>query len=423
MKPSFRSLPLAASTALLAVVPVLADWPNYRGPDHTGISSEKLTAKTFPDTGPRELWRTPNPGGFSSLTVAHGRAFTLIGKVIEGVATEVLVALDAKTGAELWSTPLAIAKYDGGGDSGTETNKGGDGPRSTPTADGAFVYVLDGRLNLVCVEAASGKRVWKHDLVAEHAGRNITWMNAASPVIDGNLVFVAGGGEGQALLAFDKATGKVVWKGQDDRMTHATPVVAEILGERQIIFLTQSGLVALTPQDGRVLWRQAFPYKTSTAASPIVAQDIVYCSAGYGVGAGAYRISKDGSGFRATELWRKPGKLQNHWSTPVYHDGHLYGIFGFKEYGKAPLQCIELATGNEKWSKPGFGPGNVTWVDGHLLVLGDAGQLAIVEATPDAYQEKAQAKILKGKCWTTPSYTGGRVYARSTVEAVCIELR
>ncbi|MBL9125994.1 MAG: PQQ-like beta-propeller repeat protein, partial [Verrucomicrobiales bacterium] len=307
--------------------------------------------------------------------------------------------------------------------SGTDTNKGGDGPRSTPTVDGAPVYVLDGRLNLVCYEAATGKQVWKRDILGEHAGRNITWQNAASPVVDGNRIFVAGGGEGQALLAFDKASGKVLWKGQNDRMTHATPVVADLLGTRQVIFFTQSGLVAVAPADGRVLWRQEFPFKTSTAASPIVAGDIVYCSAGYGVGAGAYRISKNGAEFRSTELWRKPGKLQNHWSTPVYRDGHLYGIFGFKEYGNAPLQCIELATGAEKWSKPGFGPGNVTLVDGHLLVLGDAGQLAIVEATPTAYKETARATVLKGKCWTTPSYTDGRVYARSTVEAVCLELK
>lgn len=422
MKP-VAYLPLAALAASVSIPPTHADWPNYRGPNHNGISSEKLTAQSFPPSGPRQLWKTPNPGGFASFTVAQDRAFTIVPRDLDGAPTEVLVAVDANTGRELWNAPLTIAKYDGGGGSGTDDNKGGDGPRSTPTVDGDHVYALDARLNLVCLEAATGKRVWSKDILAEHAGRNIRWQNAASPVIDGNLVFVAGGGEGQALLGIDKKTGRVVWKGQDDLMTHATPVVTTLLGQRQVLFLTQSGLVAVAPQDGRVLWRQPFDYKTSTAASPIVAGDIVYCSAGYTVGAGAYRISKSGDTFQSTEIWRKPGKLQNHWSTPIYHEGHLYGIFGFKEYGKAPLQCIELATGTEKWSKPGFGPGNVTLVDGHLLVLGDAGQLAIVEATPVAYREKAMADILNGKCWTTPTYTGGRVYARSTVEAVCIDLR
>jgi outer membrane protein assembly factor BamB len=417
--PSLLQAALAASVSLVAAH---ADWPNYRGPNHDGISSEKLPSKTFPASGPREVWKTPNPGGFASLTVADGRAFTLVGRTIEGAPTEVLVALDAASGRELWALNLTPAKYDGGGGAGTDDNKGGDGPRSTPTVDGALVYVLDARLNLACVEAATGKQVWAKDILAEHAGRNITWQNAASPVIDGDLLFVAGGGEGQALLGIHKKTGKVVWKAESDRMTHATPVVANLHGVRQVLFFTQNGLVAVTPTEGRVLWRQEFTYKTSTAASPIVAGDIVYCSAGYGVGAGAYRITKKGDTFQSTELWRQPGKLQNHWSTPVHLDGHLYGIFGFKEYGKAPLQCIELATGTVKWSQPGFGPGNVTLVDGHLIVLGDAGQLAIVEAIPTAYREKAKADILAGKCWTTPTFTGGRIYARSTAEAVCIDL-
>ncbi|MGE3311567.1 MAG: PQQ-binding-like beta-propeller repeat protein [Limisphaerales bacterium] len=417
-----RSPILLAVASTLFLASAKADWPNYRGPNHDGKASEKLASHSFPSSGPREVWKTDSPGGFASLSVADGRAFTLVGRSIDGAPTEVLVALDAKSGKELWAVNLAVSRYRGGGDAGTPDNKGGDGPRSTPTVDGGLVYVLDGLLNLVCVEAASGKTVWRKDLLREHAGRNITWNNAASPVIDGDLVFVAGGGEGQSLLGIHKKTGAVVWKGEDDLMTHATPVATTIHGVRQILFFTQKGLVSVAPADGRVLWRQPFLYKTSTAASPIVAGDIVYCSAGYGVGAGAYRISKSGERFESTELWRMNGKLQNHWSTPIHHQGHLYGIFGFKEYGEAPLQCIELATGTVKWSHPGYGPGNVTFVDGHLLVLGDAGQLAIVEATPEAYREKAKADILAGKCWSTPSYTQGRVYARSTTEAVCIDL-
>jgi outer membrane protein assembly factor BamB len=418
-----RSILPATLAAVLPALPTAADWPNYRGPQHTGISTEKLPSTSFPASGPRQLWRSPSPGGFSSLTIAGDKAFTLVGKDIDGAPMEVLVALDANSGRELWSTPLANAKYDGGGAAGTRDNQGGDGPRSTPTVDGNHVYVLDGRLNLACFETSTGRRVWNRDILAQHEGRMITWQNAASPVIEGNLIFVAGGGEGQALLGIDKSTGNVVWKGQNDRMTHATPVVCTIHGQRQVVFFTQNGLVSVTPAEGRVLWRQSFPYKISTAASPIIAGDIVYCSAGYGVGAGAYRITREGDAFQATELWRQPGKLQNHWSTPVHHEGHLYGIFGFKEYGSAPLQCVELATGKVKWSKAGFGPGNVTMVDGHLLVLGDAGQFAIVKATPAGYQETASADILEGKCWTTPSFTSGRVFARSTTEAVCIQLR
>lgn len=419
--PSLLALATTFTVAMLSAA--AADWPAYRGANHDGISQEKLVAKSWPASGPKSLWKTPTPGGFSSLTVAGGRAYTVVARNVDGASREVLLALDAGTGKEAWAAPLSVAKFDGGGNSGTKDNDGGDGPRSTPAVDGGRVYALDGRLVLSCVDAASGKQIWRRDLIAEHAGRNISWQSAASPMIDGDLVFVAGGGEGQALLGIDKATGKTVWKGENDKMTHATPVAATILGQRQVIFFTQSGLVAVRPDNGSVLWRQSFRYTTSTAASPIVAGEHVYCSAGYGVGAGLYRISKEGDAFKSTEVWRAEGKLQNHWSTPVFFKGHLYGMFGFKEYGSCPLKCIELETGKEKWAKAGFGPGNVTLVDGHLVALADNGEIVIVEATPDAYRETARADLLDGKCWSTPTYTGGRIYARSTKEAVCVDLR
>jgi outer membrane protein assembly factor BamB len=151
---------------------------------------------------------------------------------------------------------------------------------------------------------------------------------------------------------------------------------------------------------------------------------VVYCSAGYEIGAGAVRISRSGDGFTATEIWRIPRNrpLANHWSTPVYHDGHLYGMFSFREYGTGPLKCVELATGNVRWEQPGFGPGNVILAGNRLVALADDGHLAIIHATPVAYTELARAEILDGKCWSTPIVSGGRIYARSTTEAVCLDV-
>src|SRR6185436_11792837 len=206
--------------------------------------------------------------------------------------------------------------------------------------------------------------------------KGISWQNAASPLIDGNLLFVCGGGDGQALLCFHKVTGGLVWKGQSDRMTHSTPVATTILGHRQIIFLTQSGLVSVVPGTGKVLWRYAFPYRTSTAASPVVGGEIVFCSAGYGVGSAAVLISKDGEQFQAAELWKN--KLMNHWSSSVYYEGHIYGFFGFKEFQQVPLKCIELATGKEKWSKSGFGQGGLVLAHGTLVALAENGELVAV---------------------------------------------
>lgn len=413
--------PLAAVVIVAASVATAADWPQYRGPNANGTTTETVQ-KTWPATGPRQIWKTPVNAGFSSFAVGGGKAFTLVTREVDNVKNETCIALDAETGKELWAAPLGYVKYDGGGDDGAPHNRGGDGPRSTPTVDGNRVYVLTAPLVLFCLDAKDGSVVWKKDLVKEHAAKNIRWQNAASPLLDGDSIFVCAGGPEQALLCFDKATGAVRWKGESDVMTHATPILATIHGQRQVIFFTQSGLVSVAPKDGKVLWRHKFPYNVSTAASPVVGGDIVFCAAGYGVGSTAVRISKDGTAFKATELWRKPNQHMNHWSTSVYHDGHLYGLFGFKQWEKVPLKCIDLATGEEKWSKEGYGQGGTILAGGNLLTLAENGDLVVVEASPKAYNETARFKVVTGKCWNNAALANGRVYARSTKEGVCVDV-
>ncbi len=411
------ALILTSSLQLQAV-----DWPQYRGPSGDGKSPEKLVLPAG-GVAPRQMWKVASEGGFGSFAVAGGRAFTLSLKEADGAKQESVVAYDAKTGQELWFAPLNFAKYDGGGDAGTNDNKGGDGPRSTPTVDGARVYVMSSQLLLRAFDVANGAVLWSRDLLKEHAGRNIQWQNAASPLLEGGLLYVAGGGPGESILAVNPQDGAVVWKAFDEKMTHATPVAATILGQRQIIFFLQSGLLAVEPKTGRELWRYAFDYKVSTAASPVVEGDIVYCSAGYGVGAGAVRITKEGGAFKATEIYRLRGNkpLANHWSTPVVKDGYLYGMFQFKEYGNGPVKCVDIKTGDVKWEQPGFGPGQVILAGDLVLALADNGDLVAFAAQPDRYQEAARAKVLDGKCWTTPILSNGLIFARSTKEAVCLD--
>jgi outer membrane protein assembly factor BamB len=413
-------LKLLFCSPFLATISHAADWPQYRGSTGDGVCAETLHWKT---DGLKAIWKVPSEGGFSSLAIADGRAFTLSLKEIDGASQEVLVAHNAASGAELWSVPLQVAKYDGGGNDGTPTNKGGDGPRSTPTIVGKNVIVLTSQLSLRSFDAATGKEVWTIDLKAQHAGRNIQWQNAASPLLEGGLIYVAGGGQGESVMAVNPADGSIVWKAFDEKMTHATPVAATILGQRQVIFFLQSGLLAVEPKTGKELWRYAFPYKVSTAASPVVGGDIVYCSAGYGVGAGAVKLTKEGDAFKATEIFRVPGNqpLANHWSTPVVKDGFLYGMFQFKEYGKGPVKCVELATGQVKWTKEGFGPGHVILMGNEVVALSDAGEIVRFAADSNEYKELGRQKVVEGKCWSTPTVSGGRLFVRSTKEAACLE--
>jgi outer membrane protein assembly factor BamB len=415
---------LVSALALAALHPGggTTDWPQYHGSASDRTTAGPFGAQGFPAAGPASAWKVPLGDGFSSFVVQGGRAYTLVGRREEGKVREVLLALDAASGKELWSAPLGALEYDGGGGAGADGNDGGDGPRTTPSVIDGRVYALDANLGLFCFEAAGGKALWQHDLRAEFGGRMIQWQNGASPLVEGELVFVSGGGPDESLLAFDRKTGEVAWARGDEKMTHATPVAATIQGVRQVLFFVQAGLIAVEPSTGAELWRTEFPYRTSTAASPVVSGDIVYCSAGYGVGAAAWRIDKKGAALQPELLWRASNKLINHWSTPVVKDGHLYGMFSFKEYGKGPLKCVELATGTEKWSHDGFGPGNCIRVGDTLVALSDGGEVVLVAADPAGYREHARADVLAGKCWSMPAFSDGALYVRSTREGVRLDL-
>jgi outer membrane protein assembly factor BamB len=414
---------LAAAATVSAATGNPNEWATFRGPNHDGtVAAPKVS--DWKKVSLKEVWKSETPAGFSSFAVAGGKAYTIVTGETDGNRSEVLVCLDAAKGKELWQKPLSvIGKYDGGGDAGTPDNKGGDGPRSTPVINGDKVYVIDSNLGVFCFEAATGKPVWSRDVLKDNAGVQIKWQNAASPLIDGDILLMCGGGAGQALLGLDKNTGNVVWKGEDDKMTHATPILADILGVHQAIFFTQTGLVAVTPADGKVLWRAPFPFKVSTAASPVVFEDIVYCSAGYGVGGGAFKISKSGAGLSAEPIWRRENECFNHWSTPVVKDGYLYGMFSFKEYGAGPLACVDIRTGKDLWQEAGFGPGQVILADDKIVALSDKGEVVVVEANPAKYVELKREDVLDGKVWSYPVLAYGHLYARSTKEGVCLELQ
>jgi outer membrane protein assembly factor BamB len=414
-----------ASLACLAATLTLgaADWNQYRGAQTGGISPEAIPGGAW-GTTPKRLWRVPTSAGLSSFTVGEGKVFTVVSRSTETGPAEVCLGLDAATGKELWATPTGIAKYQGGADSGTPDNKGGDGPRSTPAIVGGRVLVYSSTMVLQCLEASSGKVLWKQDVIGSFGGKIIRWQSAMSPVVDGGLVYVAGGGAGQSMLAFKQATGELAWKAGEGAITHATPALATIHGVRQVIYLLQTGLVSVEAATGSPLWTFSFPYRTCTGCSPVVAGDVVFCTAGYEIGGAACQIVRDAGRFEAKELWRVAGnnELASLWSTPVQKDGFLYGMISFKRFGSGPLKCVDLKTGNVRWEQPGFGAGQVILAGKYLLALADNGQLVVVEAAPDAYKEVARFKAVTGKCWSTPALSDGCIYVRSTKEGACFAM-
>jgi len=283
-------------------------------------------------------------------------------------------------------------------------------------------------LRLTCLDAATGQSVWAKDLVQEYGGQVIGWQNAASPLLEGDLVLLNCGAANQSLLAFNKTNGALVWKGLSEPITHATPVAASILGARQAIFYTQIGLVSVNPATGSLLWRHPVRYNsTSAAASPVVAEDRVYCSRAYPAslqtaqaGALVVDLEENAGLFSAAQLWFRTNALMNHWSTPVYHNGHIYGLFG--QYGRADLKCVNAVTGAEMWTGPNFSSGGLVVVNGLLLILAEDGNLVLVHPNPTAYSEIARFDALDLHCWNAPAISNGRIYARGTTEAVCLDV-
>lgn len=386
------------------------DWPGYRGPNQNGIATESFGFQGKPTT----IWSSKVNNGFSSFCVVDGKVFTL--ELGEG-KLEVCRALDAKTGDEIWKTPLGSSQYDGGGNAGSRDNSGGDGPRTTPSFYKGGLITLSAHMQLSRLNPENGEKIWEIDLKEKNKSNLPRWQNAASPLLHDGKIYVSAGGENQSFICFDAVSGKELWKSGTEDMTHASPVKATIFGVDQIIFFVRSGLVSVAPDNGKELWRQKFNFNVSTAASPVVYEDIVYCSAGYGVGAAAYKVSLEDGKWSTKNMWRKRNRLMNHWSTPVVKDGYLYGMFSFKKYGKGPVKCVRLSDGEEMWSEDGFGPGNVILSEDTVIALGDKGQLVLIEATPNHYKEIFRTDALKGKCWSTPALSDGSIYIRSTNEA------
>lgn len=412
------SLVVIAGLLATAQYATAADWTHIMGPDINRKSTESAPAPW--SSAPKTVWEIPTEGGFSSFITGGGRAYT----VLPISDRETVVAVDRKTGKTLWRTPLGPTGYRNGGDRGARGNDGGDGPRATPVFFQNRVFVFGGKFDLYSLDSATGKIVWQRDLLKEFGGSEIVWSNAASPLVLRDRVLVFGGGPNESFIAFKTSNGDVLWKSGSDRPTHSTPVIATIHGKEQALFRVERGLVSLDPANGRELWHYPFPHKTATGPSPIVWNDIVACLSGYGVGGGACQVTPKEGGWEVSEIWRRPGNRQTaaHWSTAVAHDGYLYGCFGHGLYGTGPFKCVDIRTGKVMWEQSGFGPGQVIMAGNRLIATTDAGVIKLIEPTPAAYRELADADVIEGKVWASPALSDGQIFLRSTTHGVCLEL-
>jgi outer membrane protein assembly factor BamB len=401
---------LAALAVLLVCVPHLRadDWPHWLGPQSNGVSKETGLATTWPATGPKVLWKKAGGDGYSSIAVAGDRAITLV----QRDGKELVVSLDANTGAEQWATPIGPAFK----------NQYGNGPRSTPWIEGERVYVQSVTGPLACLDAKTGNVVWQKNLLTEFGAKNITWGLAASPVIAGDLVLAIPGAKNAGVAALDKKTGTVVWKTGSDKAAYASPVVADVGGVKQAIFFNAAGLLAVTLDKGIELWRIAWPteFDCNIATPLLIPGNKLFVTSGEGNGCTLLQLQASGPPKTVWESKGKKSVMICYWATPVAHEGHLYGFSG--EFDKRiDLRCIDLADGKVKWSKDGFGKGALMLADGQLLATTKTGDLVLIRATPTANEERGRVELL-GPTRTVPTLSRRKLYVRDLANILCLDV-
>jgi outer membrane protein assembly factor BamB len=382
------------------------DWPQWRGPRRDGVATETRMLTQWPENGPRVVWNADSGAGFASMAVADGRLFTMVRRG----ETEVVLCLDADTGKEKWrhTYPCKFTNQYGGG-----------GPRSTPTVDGDRVYTVGAAGILHCLNAETGSVIWAHDLLNEFKAPNLQWGVAFSPLVEGNLVFtMPGGPNGSSLAAFDKRDGRLVWQSLDDPGGYASPIGMTVAGTRHIVFFTGRNLVGVAAEDGKQLW--SYPWPTDhqcNIATPIIRGAYVFIASGYGKGCALLKVVQEGGRFEAKRVYENK-KLRSQLSSSVLVGEH---VFGFDEQA---FTCLDFRTGKLIWTeKRAFGRGMLLAVGNSLVVLGESGELAVVEAAPNGFHRLSGFRFSsQAQCWAAPAFAHGRLYVRDDDRIACYDV-
>jgi outer membrane protein assembly factor BamB len=388
--------------------PPRTDWPQWRGPNRDNVSTETGLLKQWPDKGPPLAWKGTGIGkGYSSVSIAGDRIYTM-GDAGDSAYVH---CLQLNGGKKVWSVKVG--------------RSGGDypGTRSTPTVAGDRVYALGQWGDLIALDAATGRVIWRKSLEKNFGGRMMSgWGYAESVLADGDCVVCTPGGDKGTILALNKDTGKVVWRTKDftDGAAYSSIVPAEIGGVRQYVQLTGESVVGVDPDSGKVLWRARRHGETAVIPTPVVKDDLVFVTSGYGAGCNLFRVTRSGDGFTAKEVYHN-GDMDNHHGGVVLVGDHVYGTSGNQ------LVCMELASGKIAWKDRSVGKGAVAYADGNLYVRSEGGDgtVALVEATPQGYHEKGrfdQPNRSGENAWAHPVVAGGKLYLRDQDVLFCYDV-
>jgi outer membrane protein assembly factor BamB len=416
-----RSLPLGVA-AVLAVVAVVvdpavmgaADWPQILGPTRDGRYEGAPLSTAWPDGGPTRVWRKSVGEGFAGPVVVGDRVILFHRQRNE----EVVESLDRATGNSVWRYAYRTAYRD---DFGFD-----EGPRAVPVVADGRIYTFGAEGQLHAIDLASGQRIWSVDTMRQFSVRKGFFGAAGSPLVeDGRVIANIGGtanGAGAGIVAFDAATGDVLWSATDHPASYSSPVGATFGGQRHALFFTRYGLVGLHPATGAVLFERPWRSRSQSsvnAASPLVIGDLIFLSATYETGAAVLRVT----GSQLSELWSSDDVMSNHYATSVYANGHLYGYHGRQEFTPS-FRAVDINTGDVKWNVNGFRAGTVTLAgDNQLVIVRENGELVLAPASPEGFKPVARSRVLSGTVRALPALSDGFLYLRNENTLVCLDLR
>ena len=421
--------------AMCILIPAFAaDWPEWRGKGRIGIWNESGILDRFPEKGLTPLWRTPIHAGFAGPAVAAGRVFVTDFEATSGLkGTERVLCLDEKSGKILWNRTWEA-------DYGKISYP--IGPRATPTVDGDRVYVLGATGILLCLKTQTGDVVWQKNYAKDYGMQMPTWGITSAPLVDGDrLIAIVGGQPDSKVMAFDKMTGKEIWRAlpSDSEQGYCQPVIFDVGGVRQLIIWHPAALVSLDPATGKVYWQQPFRINMGmTLATPVLSGNHLLVSSFYN-GSMLLELTREG----AKLLWK--GKSDSEINTdglhavintPVIAGDYIYGICSYGQF-----RCLNLKTGERVWETMDVTKEKARWASGLIVRQGDRyfinndrGELIIAKLSPQGYQEISRTQLIKPTTnsgnrrelgavnWSHPAYANRRVVARNDEEIISISL-
>lgn len=382
-----------------------ADFPQFLGPNRTGMITNAPLARDWVQSPPKCLWRQPIGLGWSGFSVSGRQAITQEQRGED----EMIVSYELQSGNVLWAHTNRVRFSE---------MLGGDGPRATPTISHGRVYAMGGSGILDCLEKSTGRLIWSRDVLGENHLTSITWGKSCSPLLVGEVVLVTGGEEREkTLLAYEAASGNPAWNAGRDRASYSSPMLVSLAGREQIVLVNGRSVTGHELPSGKILWEYPWPAEYAKVTQPLLIDtNHLFIAAGYGVGCVMLQIDASPTGeWTATPLW-KNRNIKPKFTNLVKKGEHVYGL------DDGVLVCVDLRNGERAWKQGRYGHGQILLVNDLLLVQAENGEVVMLDINPTAPQELTRFKALKGKTWNNPVLVHDLLLVRNDQEAACYQV-